>query len=1543
MAGSLEGWRLSPQQKHLWLLAAGSAADPFCGLCSVQITGPLSPGRLRESLETVCRRNEILCTCFRSLPGMTVPLQVPITGGASLTWEHHDLRELDQTAQQIRLRKLLDELADQRFDYGNLPLVRASLASLSAETSILHIALPALYADEAGIIQLLRDTSRVYAGAEIQAADEAPRYGVLAEWQNQLLSADEARECRGLWARKDSSSSEPRLSYEKSTSENDFRPKTVEISLDDAVIAQLRTWTAANDSFPAAGLFTGWAILVARLAGVARVQIGAAFSGRHYAEFAQSIGLFERYVPITCHCNHGESPNQVLKRIDKRLRETNEYQEYFSWEESDQHNSTGPAFLPFAFRYVSQQRDWTAADLSFSIRNVHSVIDRFKLKFECVEVGDAIAARIEYDSTLFADEDLRVLGEQLRTLFASLAANSEAVTQDLQILGEGERRKLLNRAGPQRDYPPLCLHQLFEAQVQHGPHRTAATISDQKLTYAELNARANQLAHALRNRGAGPDVPVAVCVERSLELLVGIFGILKAGGGFVPIDPSTPADRAKRIAANAGARVVLTQTRHRAMFAELDIEPLILDENLAMPDADRTTTPASAVGPDNLAYVIYTSGSTGQPKGVMITHRAVANYLNWCLASYPQGGGGGVPLHTSVGFDLTITSLFLPLLAGQRIVILPDDSGAEVLADTWRREGEFSFVKLTPAHLGLLQEQISERELAQKKGTFIIGGEQLLAEDLIVWRRNAPNLRLFNEYGPTEATVGCTVFEVIGDATKRGPVPIGKPIANTRIYLLDIDLQPVATGETGEIYIAGDGLARGYLHDPALTAEKFLPNPCGQPGTRIYKTGDLGRYVANEQIEFVGRADRQLKIRGYRVELREIESALDEHPQIEAARVLVLTTSPVDLMSAQEAPTNYAVQRLAACILVGSAQTPPSTTELRQQLAKTLPEYMLPHVVVPVDSWPLTPNGKLDEKALRGMATRALQSNNGYRAPAGDTELALASVWANVLQLDKVGADDNFFELGGDSIIAIQIVGRARGLGLALTVRDIFRYQTIAELAAVVASNDLPVAEELPIHGAVPLSPIQSWFIERDLPNPNRYNQAIVFELTEEISLDVLRTIVGHLVLHHDALRLRVARRERALQQWCAEPDEDHDSLVDFYDLSALSAELQDERLDEYANKAQQSLDLERVPLLRSILFDLGVRGKRFLLVIHHWGADGVSWRILLRDWQLAYEQIKRGEPVDLGAKPASFQRWTQFLTQRAQKLELRQEASYWLSQDRRSAGSLVVDSVSDANVLADARDVRRELSVDETSALFRYVPAAFQTQIDEALLSALWQTLYWWTGKPQWLLRVVGHGREEFVDSPDVTHTVGWLTIVYPLLLDLSELVADSGEAAKAARPTINGVDDNSLAASLLDPGKVLIRVKEQMRSVPQAGIGYGLLRYLSDDPDLRRSLREMAEPSINFNHLGQLDLALGASSVLRPATESPGATHSPDEPRPHLLDIVTLVMNGQLQITWTYNVKFHRTEAIEAVADHYVHELQRLILHCADLLASERYVAVK
>jgi non-ribosomal peptide synthase protein (TIGR01720 family) len=772
----------------------------------------------------------------------------------------------------------------------------------------------------------------------------------------------------------------------------------------------------------------------------------------------------------------------------------------------------------------------------------------------------------------------------------------------------------------------------------------------------------------------------------------------------------------------------------------------------------------------------------------------------------------------------------------------------------------------------------------------LVTGEAFPANLLDWWFKLYPDIPLMNAYGPAECSDDVTLHPIYKTSdTEVINMPIGQPIANTQIYILDRHLQPLPIGVPGELYVGGDGLARGYLNRPELTAEKFIPNPFSEePQGRLYKTGDKARYLSDGNIEYIGRLDNQVKIRGFRIEMGEIEAVLSQYPNVKQTVVISQEDSPGE-------------QRLVA-YLVSDAEQNPSTSELRQFLKPKLPDYMVPATFVCLNAFPLTPNGKIDRRALPAPDSE-IDRTQEYVAPQTHKEQILTTIWQEILLRKPVSIHDNFFEIGGDSILSIQVVSRAKTAGVQITPKQLFQHQTIAELARFANTNVMVNARQGIVTGSAPLTPIQHLFWKQENIDPHHYNQSVLLQTPPGLSSKFIATACQKLLEHHDALRLRFPTSATEYQQI----NHGLEDTVPFavVDLSTTPIPKQLQKLEQIATDIQASLNLTTGPIMQIVMFNLGHQRKgRLLIVIHHLAVDGVSWRILLSDLETIYQQLTRQQPIQLSPKTTAFVDWAEKLHHHAQSELVKSELDYWLNQPWAQVTSIPLDLTSQTadNTIGSADSVSVILNATATEQLLGAVHEAYNTQINDLLLTGLAMTLAAWTGNASVLLDLEGHGREELFEDVDLSQTVGWFTSLFPVLLQLP---------------------------SSTSPATAIKSIKEQLRTIPQHGIGYGILRYLCADEEVRKQLQGIPAPEISFNYLGQFD-QVESATAWQIASESTGQEQSPRQNLEHRLDLNCLVVEKELQIDWTYSSQVHQRETISDLAQSYLQNLTVLIEHC-------------
>jgi amino acid adenylation domain-containing protein/non-ribosomal peptide synthase protein (TIGR01720 family) len=1010
---------------------------------------------------------------------------------------------------------------------------------------------------------------------------------------------------------------------------------------------------------------------------------------------------------------------------------------------------------------------------------------------------------------------------------------------------------------------------------------------------------------------------IAILMEEGPDLMVGILAVLKAGCGFVPIRPSQPDARISYILSDCGIRILLTDQAHlerarRFVDGTSPLEHVVaIDAPTALLEAQAApVAPAPADerqqgvvprDPDLTCYVAYTSGSTGHPKGVVVSHRNVMALMLWSRSYLALGAHTRTAQNLSFAFDFGIYELFTTILFGGSLHFFDGDRALDI--DGFVRFLDTSQCNTLHTSVSYFRLMLSCGRRLDMLGAIHLGAESL-PKELVIEARSAlaPECAVFHGYGPTEATINCTMVEVrpawLAHWERCRFVPIGWVSARNRIYILDRDLNPLPVGVAGELYVGGDGVALGY-RDPVATAERFVPDPFAiEPGQRMYATGDIARWLPDGNIEYLGRRDDQIKIRGFRIELGEIEAALRRHPGMRQVAVVVH----------EDAPDR---KRLVACCAISGAT---SAVELRAFLKEQVPDYMVPASFVVLDRLPLNANGKIDRARLPALVRPDAARDGEAGEPMSVTESRIARLWADALGLGRVGRHDNFFALGGDSIQCIQIAARAREHGLELQPSDLFRYPTVAELAGAIAARPAgeaaigPVAEQGRLTGAVPLGPIQRWFFDEDFEDRNHWNQAICLNAPPSLAPERIEQALAILIDHHDMLRARFWRDGAGWQQEIVA----HVRVpqIASHDLSRLAPAAQDDELARRCAALQPSLDIEAGALVQGALFDLGSeRGKRLVLIIHHLVIDGVSWRILVEDLARLHQQLEAGQPPALPAKTLSYRQWLDGLRSRA---ELADGAAP--SARDIAATALPRDFASETNLEGTVSEIAQALSREDHHALLHELPRSHGLQAQELLLAALVEALCAWSGQPHISLMLEQHGREALFAGADARRTVGWFTSLLPV----------------------------TLAAALEHPETALRHAREALAQAQRRAIQHGMARLRQLAAPAGRDQDRGADRAIEvaFNYLGRLDVGTPTGAFAL-AGEPTGAMRGARNHRRFVLEIDAAVVREQLEVRWRYSESLHRRETIEALSRRFATSLQRLVAHCRSAAADASLLA--
>ncbi len=1282
----------------------------------LRLAGGLDARALRRALTAVVARHEALRTTLEERGGE--PVQV-IHPPAPVRLPTIELRGIAAGAREREARRLVEAEARRPFDLARGPLLRTALLRTGDDEAVVLLAMHHAVTDGWSMEVLVREVSALYAAEQRGEPAQLPplpvQYADYAAWQRAWLSGETLAEHVGWWRAQLEGA--PTLLEMPTDRPRPAVPGDAAayhgFSLGRAISAALQALARREGATPFMTLLAAWQLLLARYAGQDDVLVGTPIAGRNRRETEGLIGFFVNTLVLRAEVRGEASFADLLRQVRERTLGAYQHQELpFEKLVEELGVERSLAHTPlFQVTFALQNNE--QGELSLGGAEVQALerggsAAKFDLMLSLGEAGDEIGGGLEYRSELWEAATIERMAGHYLAVLEAVAAAPEARLSELQLLGAAERRQVLeewNRTDAEYPAEP-CVHRLFEAQAERAPDAAAVLSGAVRLTYAELNRRADGLAHRLRGLGVGPETRVGLCLERGAEMVACVLAVLKAGGAYVPLDPAHPRDRLAWMLADSGARVLLTQSGLAGGFDGFDGEVVRVDETAPAPAAD--LAPSHAATAENLAYVLYTSGSTGRPKGVLVQHGSLANLLAATREAFGVGPGDVMPALASYAFDIWLFETLLPLTSGaavrlvERERILDPDALVEEVSDA-------TLLHAVPALMRRIAQAERERPRLGRLRRAFVGGDRVPADLLAEMRAALPSARISVLYGPTEGTILASTHAVPESGVVEGH-PIGRPLGNVRLYVCDAPGNPQPVGVPGELRIGGAGVARGYLGQPGRTAEGFVPDAfSGRPGARLYRAGDRVRRLASGELEFLGRMDQQVKVRGFRIEPGEIEARLREHPGVREAAVLAREDAPGQT-------------RLVAYV-VGEADA----EALRAYLGRSLPEHMVPGAFVALERLPLTPNGKLDRGALPAPEHEAAAE---YVAPRTATEEVLAGIWAEVLGVERVGVTASFFALGGHSLLATRVVSRARqALGVELPLRALFEAPTVAALAerveALRAAGRGPAAPPIvpvPREGsAPPLSFAQQrlWLVDRIEPGSAAYNMPSALRLRGALDVAALRAALDALVRRHETLRTTFAERGGVPAQVIHPPAAVPLPLVDLRALPAAGREARAERLARA--EAMRPFDLARGPLLRCTLLCLGEEDHVLCFTLHHVVGDGWSMQVLVREVSATYGGFVRGEPASLPELPIQYADYAVWQRGWLSGETLERQLDYWrtaladapplldLPTDHPRPPRMTVEGAVHAfSIPAEVVDAMRELSRLEGATLFMTFLAAW-------------------------------------------------------------------------------------------------------------------------------------------------------------------------------------------------------------------------------------------
>ncbi|HVB37101.1 MAG TPA: amino acid adenylation domain-containing protein, partial [Vicinamibacterales bacterium] len=1255
------------------------------------------------------------------------------------------------------------------------------------------------------------------------------------------------------------------------------------------VTRSLEAWARDSGVTVGTALQALWGVLLGRQLGRTDVVFGTTVAGRpaELPGVERMLGLFINTLPARVRWEDHEPLREVARRVQAAAVAGEAHAYTPLWEIQSASPLHGPLFdhVLIVENYPLGRGVQEGLAAQWTVEAVDTIEEmHYTLGLVVTQEADGLCLQVSHDPAIYPAAQVERLFGRWSALLAGLRVAPDARPGDLDILPPAERDTVLvsfNRTRRDRE-TGATLTEFIEAQAARSPEAMAVSDDERAMSYAELHREANRLAHFLRAKGIGPDSRVGVCLERSVDMMTALLAALKAGACYVPLDPDLPDERLAYLLRDSACAWLLTVSRLGSRCAATGVPRFEFDRPASELAVMDTGNLPPLGGSDNLAYVIYTSGSTGEPKGAEITNGALLNHMQWFQEAFDFDASDRVLQKTPFGFDASVWEFYAPLLCGGRLVMArPGGHRDAAYLEAVLREQGITTLQLVPLQFAMLLREDAFSRLPQVKRVFV-GGEAL-PPDLRDRFLATSSAGLYNLYGPAEACIDATWW-ACNQRDDEGPIPIGPPIDNVTAYVFDEMLRPAPIGVWGELYLGGGGVARGYAGEPALTAARFVPDPAGAtPGARVYRTGDRARWRADGALEYGGRLDRQVKVRGQRVEPDEVEAALRQCAGVRDAAVVP-----------QRGPGGTELVAYLVC------ETPaPTRDAVRTALSARVPAALVPGRFTVVARLPLTASGKVDRRALAGLAGRSLDRGRETRAPWPGAETVLAGIWTGVLGVEAVGREDEFFALGGDSIKALQVVARARTAGLGLTVADVFAQPALRGLAAAARPLAAAVRDQGEVTGTAGLGPMQAWLLTGPGPHAH-FNQSLVLHWRGRVDVARLRAAVQAVVAQHDALRLTVTRDAAGRWQQ-VQPGRGSAVTVETWALEGDAARAAAAR-EAAATRLQAGFELGTGPLFKVAVAQLAEEDQ-VVLVAHHLVIDGVSWRIVLEDLATAYAAAALDAapvvPV-LPAKTDAYLRWVRVVHEDAASAARQAELPYWTSVCRTETTLLPRDDEAD-----EGGTVQVRLTREETTRLLGEAHRAYGTDANDLLLAGLGRALQHWHGGTRTLVALEGHGREPIADL-DVSRTVGWFTSLYPVVLEVADAGERTGDAAWSWQ---------------------IRYTKEALRQVPQRGIGYGILRYAR--PDGRADPALACTPDVVFNYLGSFDTADPAAPFVL-GFEGAGPDVLPPGHRSAPLTVTGVVVDGALELSATCLRGHFRRERVAAWLAQYRTSLQQIADHC-------------
>ncbi|SHJ87072.1 non-ribosomal peptide synthase domain TIGR01720/amino acid adenylation domain-containing protein [Clostridium cavendishii DSM 21758] len=1200
------------------------------------------------------------------------------------------------------------------------------------------------------------------------------------------------------------------------------------------------------------------------------IVIGTPVFNRTSKNQKSMIGMFTSTLPFRFKLNRESNIEDLIKRINKDFKLCLVHQKYpydFLIKDLDLSKDDYNSLFKMSVNYYNSKYESNINGIKAEVEEYYCGNQSYSLQVIVKELDNKnIELDFDYKILEYTDGEIKTMYASMINIINQVIKDEKLEVNEIKLINEEERKcKVYDWNSTTEYYPKKMVNELFEDQVIKKPDKVVVEFNSQQLTYKQLNEKANQLANYLREKEINKKSIVVIIETNSIDLIVSILAVLKAGAAYLPIDPSYPIERISYMIEDSKSNIVLTNLKIEEIIESRITVINVKDINLDIYNKENLVKTNDL---DDLAYIIYTSGSTGRPKGVMIEHKGLTNYIWWANKMYLKDDNEIMALYSSISFDLTITSIFTPLISGNKIVVYDNDETEFVLYKILR-ENKVTVLKLTPAHLTLLKDMDNTKSNIKR---FIVGGEDLkvnLAE--AVYNSFGKNIEIYNEYGPTETVVGCMICKYDEEKNQGISVPIGYPVDNVQVYILDNELNAIPTGFVGELYVSGDGVARGYLNREELTKERFIENPFIE-GKRMYRTGDTARYLENGTIEYVSRVDNQVKIRGHRIELGEIEKHLTENEFVKDAVVVF--------------KENLLGNKLLNAYIVKNRQI--NESELNEWLLKFLPKYMVPTNFIFMDRLPLTVNGKIDYSLL----PEKVDVTKEFVNYSTSSEKELVKVIEEILGVENVSMNDNYYQLGGDSIKAIQISSKLKNKGLTIKVKDILSYDSIQKIAEAIETGKETVnISQDESYGEIENTPIIEWFFNQKFENENLYNQYVLLEYNKCLDIKKVIIAVNNLVKHHDGLRINYNRKTKKLYY-----NDKHLNVIEafrYIDLKEVYYDEEFKNVEYLIDKANVSFDIEDSLLFNVIMFDLEDKKQALLFIAHHLVVDGVSWRVILNDFVTILNNLEKGNEISLPMKTYSFKEWSNELITYSKK-DFQNEISYW-NNIYNSNFNYPIDFNKGKDIVKTSQEFKGILDADTLNSLIEGVNEIYSMNLNEVLVMALILTINSITKNDEVVIEFERHGRENIGGDIDISRTVGWFTSMYPAYFK---------------------VESNDIERNIKS-------IKEQLRNIPNQGFNYGTIRFL------KNQIAELQNKLVRFNYLGDFDNIVNKEKLSLSSIEF-GLNSDEENSLTALIDIVAMIVNKELKINVTYSKNKFNEETIQKLIDTYISTLKLIKEKC-------------